>query len=66
MKGGETMKTKRFVIEYANYKIDKIFESKTLTDTEKTDTIKRIDKAVNYCKTGYITIEETMKAISEI
>lgn len=58
-------KTKRFVIEYANYKIDEVEKSK-LTKLEKNDHIRTIDDVVFNCIYGYRTIDETMRVIANI
>ena len=58
------MKVKRFVTEYANYKINLLYKRETLDKTA--EAIRRIDNAVRMCEAGLLTIEETIRIINEV
>ena len=60
------MQVKRFVTEYANHKIDKIWKSETMQDGEKAEQIRKIDRYVAALKNGLITIDECMGKLAEI
>ena len=55
----------RFIREYANEKIGRIYSNKELTEEEKVIRIRIIDRAVHSQQLGLITIDETMKEIAE-
>ena len=57
---------KRFVIEYANYKITSIDKSDALTDQQKVERIRRIDRTATACCYNIISIDECMRVISEV
>lgn len=57
------MKTKRFIIEYANYKLDEIANNKDMNSGIKTELMRRIDRAVFNVTRGMITIDECMRII---
>lgn len=58
--------TKRFVTEYANYKI-RLFNSEPLMRKDIKEECKReIEYIVSLYKQGFITVDETMRAISEV
>ena len=55
---------KRFISEYAKYKI-KHYENNELMNVEiKTEKINQINKALNLVKKGFITIDEAIKVIN--
>jgi hypothetical protein len=54
---------KRFVTEYANYKIDEILKNELITEEAKQKAISKIDKAHFYCNKQMITIDEAIKMI---
>lgn len=58
---------KRFITEYAGYKKAKLIECKT-SENEKIiyDNIAVIDKYVNACKCGLVTVDECIYKISSI
>ena len=60
------MQVKRFVTEYANFKIDKIWKSETMQDGEKTEQIRKIDRYVAMLKNGLVTVDDCMKKLAEI
>lgn len=55
-------KPKRFMIEYANYLFDQIGNMQ-LAEKEKTELLRKIDRAIFNYQCGLITIDETMKAL---
>ena len=56
---------KRFISEYANYKIN-CFKSNELMKKEiKTEIFNKINKALNLVERGFITIDEAIKIINE-
>ena len=57
---------KRFITEYANYKIDEIASRETFTESEKIALQHKITRAVFNCEYGVITINECMRILSEI
>ena len=57
------MKIKRFVTEYANYRIDSL--SKNGISKEAAEAIRKIDQAVRYCEQGMLTIDQTIQTINE-
>lgn len=57
------MKIKRFVTEYANYKVNLLCKSERLD--KLAEVIQRINNAVRMCKAGLLTIDETMRIINE-
>ena len=60
------MKTRRFVIEYANFKIKGFMENEFMKDDVRNEKINRISKYVRACESGLISISECMKSLSEI
>lgn len=54
---------KRFVTEYANYKIDEILKNELITEGAKQKAISKIDKVHFYCQKQMITIDEAIKVI---
>ena len=54
---------KRFITQYANYKIDRLLES---DDENKKEKIDRIVKAATFADIGAISIDEAMKEIAEV
>lgn len=59
----EAMKAKRFIIEYANYKID-LFNKSGISD-EAIEAIRKIDRAVRQLQQGLLTVDETIRIINE-
>ncbi len=57
------MKTKRFIIEYANYKLDEIVNNTDMNSGIKTELMRRVDRAVFNATRGMITIDECMRII---
>lgn len=57
------MKVKRFITEYANYKIDLL--NKSGISDEAIEAIRRIDRAVRLHETGLLSVDETMRIINE-
>ena len=57
------MKTKRFIIEYANYKLDEIANNTDMNRGIKTELMRRVDRAVFNVTHGMITIDECMRII---
>lgn len=57
------MKAKRFIIEYANYKLDEIANNTDMNGGIKTELMRRVDHAVFYVTRGMITIDECMRII---
>lgn len=66
MKEDAIMKAIRFIVGYANYRIDNISIDPVLDETTRNTAIKRIDKAVRAYETGALTVDEAMKAIMEV
>ena len=58
------MKAKRFVIEYANYKIDQLYNNQDMQQNIKNRMINRITTAICMYETGVITVDETMQLIN--
>ena len=56
---------KRFITEYANYKIDEIWKDKAIEQSVKNDRIRRIDLTKYLAERGAIKIDEAMKQIAE-
>ena len=64
MKGErKTMKVKRFIVEYANYKIDLL--NKSGISDEAIESIRKIDRAVRLHQQGLLTVDETIRIINE-
>ena len=57
------MKAKRFIIEYANYKLDEIASNTDMDGGIKTELMRRIDRAVFCVEHGMVTIDECMRII---
>lgn len=57
---------KRFIKEYANYKLKDINSNDLMQEQFKKEKIAEINKIVKYRKSGLITIDEAMNAISKI
>lgn len=57
------MKVERYIIEYANAKIKAITANELMNGGIKNELIRRIDRAVNYRKLGYITADEAIMII---
>ena len=56
------MKTKRFIIEYANYQMSEV-EKLDISEDEKLQRTRNITRAVHFCEIGAMTIDETMQQI---
>lgn len=59
------MKPSRFITGYANYRIDQISREQGLTDEEKNEKIRKVDRAVRAHEAGAVTVDEAMKSILE-
>lgn len=57
------MKVKRFIVEYANYKIDLL--NKSGISDEAVEAIRKIDRAVRLHQQGLLTVDETIRIINE-
>lgn len=57
---------KRFITEYANYQKKELKNNSLMQSKFKNEKLSRIDKIINYCKNGFITIDEAMSEISKI
>lgn len=57
------MKAKRFIIEYANYKLDEIANNKDMNGGIQTELMRRVDRAVFNVEHGTITVDECMRII---
>jgi len=57
------MKAKRFIVEYANYKIDLL--NKSGISDEAIEAIRKIDRAVRQHQQGLLTVDETIRIINE-
>lgn len=57
------MEVKRFIIEYANYKLDEIASNADMNGGIQTELMRRIDRAVFNVEHGMITIDECMRII---
>lgn len=60
------MKTKRFIIEYANYRMTELEKNSLMQEKIKLEKMRKITRTVYCCKNGMITINETMRILSEI
>lgn len=58
------MKAKRFIIEYANYKLNEIASNADMNGGIQTELMRRIDRAVFCVERGMITIDECVRIIS--
>ena len=58
------MKAKRFIIEYANYKLDEIASNEDMNGGIRTELMRRIDRAVFNVERGMITIDECIRIIN--
>lgn len=56
------MKIERFIIEYANYVIKRI-ENSLMQDEEKTEFMRKIDKAVWARRQGMVSADEAIMMI---
>ena len=54
---------KRFVIEYANFKINEILKNELMIEGEKQKAIEKIEKVQFYYKKQMVTTEEAIKTI---
>lgn len=59
------IKTPRFMIEYANSKIDATWNNELMQEQYKNDIIRKIDRTVHAYATGQLTVDEAMQLISE-
>ena len=57
------MKAKRFIIEYANFKLDEIANNTDMNGGIQTELMRRIDRAVFLVERGMVTIDECMRII---
>lgn len=57
------MKAKKFIVEYANYKIDLL--NKSGISDEAIEAIRKIDRAVRQYQQGVLTVDETIRIINE-
>ena len=57
------MKNKRFIIEYANYKMTAIEKDKSISDAVKLEKQRKIDKAVFAYSIGIISVDDAIKSI---
>ncbi len=57
------MKAKRFIIEYANYKLDEIANNTEMNGGIQAELMRRIDRAVFLVEHGMITIDECMRIV---
>jgi hypothetical protein len=58
------LKTKRFVIEYANWKIDEL--ERIENADERLEKQRQVSKYAWACQYGFSSIEETMRGIANI
>lgn len=58
------MKVPQFVVKYANYKIDSIWNNDLMQERYKNEKIETITRAVSALENDRITIDETMNLIS--
>ena len=56
---------KRFISEYAKYKINSYENNKLMRADVKTELISNIHKALDLSKKGYISVDEAIKIINE-
>lgn len=56
---------KRFITEYARYKINAISDNDIMRDDIKAERIRNIEKAVRLAKNSFITVDECIKMIAE-
>ena len=54
---------KRFIKEYANYKIDEILKNELITEEEKRKAINKIGRIQFYASKQIITVDEAIKSI---
>ena len=59
------LKVYRFMTEYANYKKREIKEWEGWTEEEKAEMYRDIDRAINLRQRGFISVDESMRIISE-
>lgn len=57
-------KAKRFMIEYANWKIGQLEQNKLMNDGIRRELERRITKTVSMYQRGMITVDETMKLLA--
>ena len=55
-----------FVVKYANYRIDEIWNNSKLTQDEKNRAINKISNAVIDCQHDYISINTAMRVIANL
>ncbi len=60
------MKIKRFVKEYANYKINTILNNDLMTQEIKEEKLQDIKKYIKVLERGLITVDECIYQISKI
>lgn len=61
------IKSKRFMIEFANFKNSEIYDKYINTDTEKmNDLMRKVNYAVFDYEHGLITVSDAMKIIANI
>ena len=58
------MKAKRFIIEYANFKLDEIANNTDMNGGIQAELMRRIDRAVFCVEHGMITIDECIRIIN--
>lgn len=58
------MKAKRFIIEYANYKLDEIANNTEMNGGIQAELMRRIGRAVFCVEHGFITIDECVRIIN--
>lgn len=58
------MKPSRFIIGYANYKMEEISREFATDADVKNEKLRRIDRAVRMYETGALTVDETIRAIN--
>ena len=56
---------KRFITEYANYRLTQIQKDAALTEQAKIDLARRIDRAACLCNRELISVDECMRIIAE-
>lgn len=57
------MKAKRFMIEFANYQIDSVWNNELMQDDVKYKMINKITSAIRAYENGLCTVHETMDII---
>lgn len=58
------MKPSRFIIGYANYKMEAISKDSCTSVQERDEKLRKIDRAVRMYETGALTVDETIRAIN--